>query len=64
MELLLDDFLKQMSNPDSVNAREFLKLIRETIESGRNIWLLDKEKKRVAIVIPIDGGTFGAQNIV
>ena len=64
MELLLDDFLEQMRNPDSVNAREFLRLIRETTESGRDIWLLDDEKKRVAIVVPIDGGSFGAQNIV
>ena len=64
MEIILNDFIEQMSNPGSFHAEEFLKLIRETRESGRDVWLLDDDKRRVAIVVLTESGTFRAQNIV
>jgi len=64
MELLLEDFIMQMNNHGSLHATEFLKQIQDTRKKGLDVWLLDDENKRVAIVVLHEDGTFRAQNIL
>jgi hypothetical protein len=64
MEVLLSDFIDQMRYPASFNAVEILRLIKETRVGGNDVWLLDENNNRVAIVVLTENGIFRAQDIV